>query len=88
MVALEPQKTFMFEPQSNQFCWLFQPAHKDLFIYYSHWDKKYNFILVTKKDTVPIHAAIDDDNIFGRDGDDNEEYDNNEFNNDTNNSSS
>jgi hypothetical protein len=29
------------------------------------WGKRCNFLLVTQKETVPAHAAIDDDDLFG-----------------------
>jgi len=41
-----------------------QPARMYLSVVYM-WDKTYQFLLVTKKATVPASAAIDDDEAFG-----------------------
>ena len=41
-----------------------QPARMYLSVVYM-WDKHYKFLLVTQKETVLAHAAINDDNLFG-----------------------
>lgn len=41
-----------------------QPAKMYLSVVYM-WDKHYKYLLVTQKETVPAHASIDDNHLFG-----------------------
>lgn len=62
----EQRDPLMFINYSNQ------AARMYLSVVYI-WDKKYQFILVTQKDTVPSDAVIDDDVLFGSGNDDDED---------------